>query len=244
MKTALNNNSRLGGLRAGLIVPSVNTTIEPEFGKLGPPGLSFHAARINLTETTVSGLEGMNQELIGAVKLVAATNPDVLVYACTSGSFFAGRDGMTELTDKIRREVQCPIITTSDAAIAALQIVGVRKIAVATPYIDELNERERAFFEGYGLSVVSLRGLSLSGPAIREVPPETIVDLALETDCEQADALFISCTDFRALETVDHLENRLKKPVITSNQATLWATLRELRINAQIPGHGRLLEAR
>ena len=121
MNEILHSNSRLGGLRAGLIVPSVNTTIEPEFAKLGPPGLSFHAARIGLTDTTVAGLERMNRDLDDAVRLVAATSPDALVYACTSGSFFAGREGMSALTEKIAREVQCPIITTSDAAIAALE---------------------------------------------------------------------------------------------------------------------------
>jgi len=86
-----------------------------------------------------------------------------------------------------------------------------------------------------------VRGLGLSGSAIREVAPERVVELARATDSADAQALFISCTDLRALETIEHLEAVLGKPVLTSNQVTVWAVLRALRRPISVPGFGRLL---
>jgi maleate cis-trans isomerase len=90
---------------------------------------------------------------------------------------------------------------------------------------------------------VSVRGLGLSGAAIREVEPEHVFALGCDADCEAAEAVFVSCTDLRALEVVDALETRLRKPVLTSNQVTLWALLRTLGREPDIAGFGRLLRA-
>jgi maleate cis-trans isomerase len=81
------HNPRLDGRRVGLIVPSVNATIEPEFAWIAPAGLSFHAARVMLRETTEEGLRAMNAEVGAAAGLIASVSPDVVAYACTSGSF-------------------------------------------------------------------------------------------------------------------------------------------------------------
>ncbi len=239
--TRVRRNPRAGGRRVGLIVPSVNTTIEPEFAWAAPPGLSFHATRVMLRETTPEGLRAMNAELSAAARLVASVAPDVVAYACTSGSFLEGPAGLRRRVDELRAAVGCPVVATSAAMVDALRAVGAGRVALATPYLDELNEAERAFLEASGFKVVSVRGLGLSGAAIREVPPERVVALVEEADRPDADALFVSCTDLRALETVAHLEATLRKPVLTSNQVTLWAVLRTLGISTAVPGFGRLL---
>lgn len=234
-------NPRLGAKRVGLIIPSVNATIEPELAWVAPPGLSFHAARIMLRETTPEGLRAMNAELDGAARLVASVAPDVVAYACTSGSFLDGPKVLREQIDALARIVNCPVVATSAAMIEAVRAMKARCIALATPYLDAINEAEKCFFEANGVRVISMRGLGLSGPAIREVPPEGVIEVARAANHVGADAVFISCTDFRALETVDFLEAEFGKPVLTSNQVTLWATLRELGLATTIRGFGTLL---
>ena len=241
MSGNIRRNPRLGGTKVALIVPSVNTTIEAELYGIGLDGISFHTARVLLRETTPEGLRDMNREVDQAARLLATTDPHVLVYACTSGSFLDGWDALQQRLAHLGALVGCPVVATSAAMIEALGYLAVRRVALATPYLDSVNTLERAFFESRGVTVVACRGLGLSGRAIREVPPERVVELVRQTDCPEAEAIYVSCTDLRALEAVDALEAERGKPVLTSNQVTLWALLRACRWSGAIPGYGRLL---
>ena len=227
--------------RVGLIIPSVNAVIEPEFYSVAPPGFSFHTVRIMLRETTPEGLRAMNRDLDVALELLASFSPDLAAYACTSGSFLDGPAGLETLLAELRARLQCPIVATSAAILEALRHLGIGRLALATPYIEAVNAAERSFLEASGFQVVACRGLGLSGSAIREVPPEEVRDFALGVDHPDAEALFISCTDLRAFECVAGLEETLGKPVLTSNQVTLWALLRACGYQAGLPGLGRLL---
>jgi len=240
---AARHNPRLDGQRVGLIIPSVNATIEPEFAWIAPPGISFHAARIMLRETTPEGLREMNAGVEAAARLLASLSPSAVAYACTSGSFLEGRERMRAQVDAIAGIVGCPVVATSAALIDALHALGIRRVALATPYLDAINRTECRFLEDHAFDVVSVRGLGLSGTAIREVSPEQVFRLACDADCERAQAVFVSCTDLRALEVVEALEERLQKPVLTSNQVTLWALLRLLDQPPGIAGFGRLLRS-
>jgi maleate cis-trans isomerase len=234
-------NPRLDGRRVGLIIPSVNATIEPELGWMAPAGISFHAARVMLHDTTPEGLRAMNAEVDDAARLIASITPDVVAYACTSGSFLEGVDGLRRQVDGVHAIVGCPVVATSQALLDALRHLDVARVALATPYLDSINRIERDFLEGNGHSVVSVEGLALSGKAIREVKPEAVFELACRADRPNAQVVFISCTDLRALEVAARLEDRLRKPVLTSNQVTLWAILRALSIARPIEGFGKLL---
>jgi len=237
------SNPRLGGARVGVILPSVNTTLEPEYAWLAPRGLSFHVARVMLRETTPEGLREMNAGVAAAAELVASVTPDVVAYACTSGSFVDGVDALARQIDDIRARVGCPVVATSQAMVDALRALGVDRLALATPYLDAVNVAERAFLVAHDFEVVAMHGLGLSGKAIREVPPERVADLVRVADVPRAQAIFVSCTDFRALEVVDTLERELGKPIVTSNQVTLWAILRALGRTEPVHGFGRLLAA-
>lgn len=237
----MKRNPRLDGARVGLIVPSVNATIEPEFAWSAPAGLSFHAARVMLRETTPEGLRAMNEGVAAAADLVASVSPDVVAYACTSGTFLEGLDGLRRLVATLEARVRCPVVATSAAMIDALRALGVRRVALATPYLPAVDDLERAFLSAQGFDVVSVRGLGLSGKTIREVAPERVHELACSADVPAADGVFVSCTDLRAMEAVERLEHTLGKPVVTSNQATLWAILRALGRTPDVAGFGRLL---
>jgi maleate cis-trans isomerase len=183
----------------------------------------------------------MNRSIGDAAGLLAHLSPDLVAFACTSGSFVDGEDGLREQVDLIGRTAGCPVVATSRAIIEACRHLGVSRVALATPYRDAVNEAERAFLTGHGVEVRSLAGLGLSGAAIREVAPEQVMELARSADTADSEALFISCTDFRALEVLDRLEAELGKPVLSSNQVTLWAILHALGQPTRLPGLGRLL---
>jgi maleate cis-trans isomerase len=233
--------SRQAGQRVGLIIPSVNATIEPDYAWAAPPGLSFHAARVMLHETTPEGLRAMNKEVEGAARLIVSVSPDVVAFACTSGTFIDGEAGLARQIETIAAAVHGPVVATSRCIVEAMRSLGIRRIALATPYLDQVNELERRFLISHGFEVTAVAGLGLSGKAIREVQPDEAAALVRRADTATAEAVFVSCTDLRALEVVDDLERELGKPVLTSNQVTLWGILRALRRPAVVPGLGRIL---
>jgi len=234
-------NPNIGAAKVGLILPSVNCIIEPEFYAVAPSGISFHITRVLLTETTPEALIRMEEDLDQAAKLLETVNPTVVAYACTSGSFVKGLGWDRLIIEKIRSIVGCPVMTTSTAMAEALRVLGIRRVGLATPYLDIVNEREVEFLRRSGFEVVNCKGLGLSGRAIREQPPERVYELANNVDTPEAEGLFISCTDFRAMEVIDVLESELGKPVLSSNQVTLWALLKILNHPERVKGYGRLL---
>jgi maleate cis-trans isomerase len=227
--------------RVGMIVPSVNAVIEPDYARLGLAGITFHASRVMLRETTPEGLREMNAGVAQAAELIASVTPDVVAFACTSGSFIDGEAALAHQLETLERIVGCPVVATSRCIVQSLQALGIRRVALATPYLDSVNEAERAFLESHGFEVVRIEGMGLSGKAIREVTPDTVAELVRRADVPEAEAVFVSCTDFRALEIAGSMEAELGKPVLTSNQVTLWGILRALGLSASIPGYGGLL---
>jgi maleate isomerase len=114
---------------------------------------------------------------------------------------------------------------------------------VATPYIKELNTLEKNFLEAHGFDVLQIRGLSLvRNLDIGKELPSTAYRLAHEVFKTEADAIFISCTNLRTIEIIKALEADLGRPVVTSNQASMWKSLRTGGIREKIPGYGLLLE--
>jgi len=227
--------------RVGMIVPSVNAVIEPDYARLGLPGVSFHVSRVMLRETTPEGLRAMNAGVEQAAGLIASVTPDVVAFACTSGSFIDGEAALARQLQSLESIVGCPVVATSRCIVESLNALDIRRVALATPYLDEVNEAERAFLQSHGFEVAGVEGMGLSGKAIREVPPETVADLVRRADRPEAQAIFVSCTDFRALEIAGRMEAELGKPVLTSNQVTLWGILRALNMQAPIAGYGSLL---
>jgi len=247
--------SKMYGWRAriGLIVPSTNSTIEMDFHRLSPEGVSVHTARMYLEwasdGSTHEAHVKMNEDALRAARSLATVNADVVVYGCTGGSFFAGPRYHEELARKLEEASGVKAVTTSTAVLTALQVLGLKRLAVATPYPETLNEAERRFLTGNGYEVLNLKGLGLLttgtglGPGrLGTTHPGDVYRHAKSTYVPEADGIFISCTDFRALDVIDLLETDIGKPVISSNQVTIWHTLRTLGIREPILGFGRLLE--
>ncbi|MBU7022537.1 MAG: aspartate/glutamate racemase family protein [Theionarchaea archaeon] len=224
--------------RIGLIIPSDNTVMESEFNKVfrDVPGVSVHATRVFLEELSVETLLQMKKGLKRACEELKSAEMDVLAYGCTSGSFVKGLHFDQEIIQEIEEETQITATTTSTAVIEALKMLKVKKIALGTPYSDEINEKAIHFFRGNDIEVTNSIGLNIV-PDVNTGKQEPYIayNLGIKVNTEDCDCVFLSCTDFRTVEIIDLLETRLGKPVISSNQSTLWhcMTLKNLGITFQ-----------
>ena len=219
--------------RLGVIVPSSNTTVETEFSSiLQGSNITLHTARMPLNNVTVKELAVMEKQAITAAKQLKDAQVDAVVYACTSGSMLNGLGHDITIAEKLTKTAKCPAIVTTTAVIDALEQLQAQRIALATPYIAEINKREVDFLKAFGFGVVKTASLNLKeNLKIGRLTPNDAAALAKTVDTLSADAVFISCTNFRTFEAIPELEEQLQKPVISSNSATLWAALKILRPN-------------
>jgi len=227
--------------RLGLIVPSSNTTMEMELHSALPEGVSLHTARVPLKNVTEDELVKMNAMAIESAKLLRDAGVELILYGCTSGSFIGGKDYEKEIEANIEEEVNVPVVSTSTAIVEALKILDAHSILVITPYTDEINQREREFLEANDFEVLDIRGLGIEdNTQIGKLEPYEAYRLAKATFVEEADAIFISCTNLRTFEIIEPLEEDLGIPVVTSNQASLWLALRQMDVMERIPWLGKL----
>jgi maleate isomerase len=227
--------------------------MEPELNKMAPDGVSIHAARFVVKEISLAGLIEMEDEIYCAAPLIAAVSPDIIIVGCTSGSLIKGFGYDQKLIEKITNLTGVQTTTTSTAVIEAMKLLKVTKVAVATPYTDEVNQKEKEFIEAHGICVTQIKGLGYSRPLTNYplapkplsgfslFPPYVAYRLAKDVDTPDADGIFISCTGFRTIEIIEALEENTGKPVITSNQASMAIALRMMGINEKIKGFGSLL---
>lgn len=230
--------------RIGVLLPPMNVAMEPDMNSWTPDGVTVHATRLYRSEaiTGVAQLQEMLEGLEEDVRRLAFTRPDIIVYGCTSGSSLEPHQDQ-EIASKIEAASRIQAIATAGAVVDALRALETRRVAVATPYVDEVNQREMAFLAEHGFEPVNLEALRLSNSYdIAEVTQERLYRLALAADRPEADALFVSCTNLRTSSLVDRLEHDLGKPVVTSNQASMWLALRMIGVTQRIPGGGRLMQ--
>lgn len=217
--------------RLGLIIPSSNTVVEPDFMRSLPSGVTLHSARMYLAETTEAAERVMvSQYVPQAIQDLGSLEPHVIAFACTSAGAVLGADGEAQLMDDVARQTGARVVSTNDAVKARIAGHNPRRVAVITPYNDELNDRIRAGLESKGLNVVRIRGLGIEdNVAIARVRPAEIVAFAEEQLAGlEFDLLFVSCTNFRGVEARPMLIERFGRPVVTSNQATIEASFEAL----------------
>ena len=237
--------------RIGVIVSPPNSVVENEFALMAPEGVSIHAARLRRPK----GVEGRlssnvvmdtNQDLPQAAASMSELNLGVVVFAHTSGSMLAGPAYDAELVKTIGEAAGCSAVTTASAVVEALQLCEVRRLALLTPYPEEMTLKEVEFLEAAipGLDVVSHRSLGVGrGADLGDMEPIEAYRQSRVIDCSQADALFLSGTNWRTVEVIEAIESDLGKLVFTANQVSMWAALRKLSIESSI-GFGDLFDKR
>jgi len=186
---------------------------------------------------------GSPARLAEGASLLARHEPDAVVWACTSGSFVYGWDGAAEQVAGLSEAAGGkPASSTSFAFVHAAQTLGVRKVAVAASYPDDVAKLFVEFLGRGGVDVVSMSAADIDTAAeVGELPPEQVVTLAVDRDHPDADALLVPDTAMRTLGLVDDIETRIGKPVLTANQVTVWEGLRIAGVTRAYDGLGTLL---
>ena len=222
--------------RIGVIVPATNTATESEFWRIVPEGvtLSFARALSARDSDQVRRLSAYKDSALKGAFEVAAVKPSLIVWACTSGSFINGVGYDLALAGEIERAVGVPVLTTSSALIAAFKALGIRRLAMGTPYPQPITDIEARFFEDSidGLEVVNTAIIDIADPYSRGlISPEEAYELGLKAHTPRAEAIFLSCTDLQTFAIIEKLEEQVGKPVISSNSATAWAAFNKLGIS-------------
>jgi len=235
--------------RIGLMVPSSNTVCEPEVSRLCPEGVVTYATRI-LFKPTPSGLRKMKGHVERAASELSSERiSSIIAFCCTVGSLMERVDYDKEIIDLIVKKTDTPAITTTTAVKAAFDVLKINRVAIATPYTREINQIEVQGLEKSGYGVTKIMGYhenispeTFKNEMIGRLPPQIAYELGLQVNGKENEAIFLSCTNFRTVEIIQRLEEETGKPVISSNQATLWYALRRLGIRDSVKGFGRLLE--
>ena len=233
--------------RIGLLVPAADPMSEADFHRHLPSGLTFHATRLYESEaSTASTLDNL-EELVGsapqAAKLVALIDPELIVFCCTSASLYKGRGWDKEVARMITDATGISATTTSTSIVEAHKALGLSNIFMITPYRDLTNRLEAEFLKAHGVEVMGFSSFNCDkSKDLGNVTCEQIVEMALENRVmiEKAGGLFISCTALPAFEVIEYLEAELGVPVVSSNQATLWNTLKILEVDGSGISGGRL----
>ena len=218
--------------RLGIMVPSSNTTMENEFHEVKPEGVSVHVSRLMLKQAVTDELLEMEAHMEKAAGELATANVDVIVYGCTTGSLIKGKGHDEQIEDTILQHTGVKAVTTSGAVLAIMELLQCKELAILTPYLKELDDKEAQFLEANGFKVKDIYGMGLANNLdIGKVSPHQVFNLCQKINTRNVDALFISCTNLRTFEIINVLERDIGKPVITSNQASFWMALKELGIS-------------
>lgn len=233
-----------------ILVPSVNTVVEPECGGMRPDGVTNHLGRIATPKLVLrtdadftQHVEGMRAGIFDAVDRVMMVEPDVLIMGLSLEAFWDGVAGAEDLLRRIAAHAGVPTTMGSAGIHAALERYGdIRRIGLITPHRPLGDERVRAYFTEAGYEIAGFKSFNcLTGVAIAQVSEEELRAAVDEVDGDDVDAIVQVGTNLSMIRLADQLETELGKPVIAINAAIFWHALRENGINDQMTGFGPLL---
>ena len=227
--------------RIGLIIPSSNRLTEPHFNRYAPEGVQTNVTRLRMTGPHRVPVLDLLPKIAEAGEMLADARCDVIVFHCTASSTEAGRDAEARVVETIRSATGAQATTTGSALLEALGALGARRLVALSPYMEEASAREIVFLEEAGLEVIRDRSLNLNGSdEYLLVTPAYWLRLIEEESDPSADAYLLSCTNIHSLDIIEAAERSTGKPVVASNQATLWTCLRLCGLQDAVPGLGRL----
>jgi maleate cis-trans isomerase len=215
-----------------------------EWRRSMPQGVCLVETRTLIHDVTVSGLTEMIKQVERAARELASAEVDIILQAGTAAAFFAGIGHDEDLIRRITSATGIRATTTLTAVVAALRQLGARRLAVATSYLQEIDDRLAEVLGGSGFEVAAIQGMALKRSVdMGKVFPAATYRLAraVVRAAPNAEAILISCGNLRSFEIIEPLESDTGLPVVTSNQAGLWQALRLVGIRDPLPGLGRLL---
>jgi len=228
--------------RVGLLVPSSNSTQEPEFIAQLPASVSLHVTRLSLANVDPDSTLKIVEELEKEAKKLADADVDVIVLAATAPSTRMGKGYDAQLIKRIEDATGKRATTAATAMMEAFAALNVSRVALAAPWATQTNTVVAAFLQAHGIEVVSQEAMEVTrNNDIGRLSPQTAIDLSLKADRKDADALFLACGNWWTASIVEELEAKVGKPVLTTNNMAIWAVLRMLGGHASVPGFGCLL---
>jgi maleate isomerase len=240
---ALDFDDRPLAKRVGLVILATDHTTEPDFQHMvASKRVGVYTARVPYANpTTPENLRRMQPSLTdGASLILPDEDLDVICYSCTSASVVIGDDAIEAAINRAKPAV--PVVTPPLAAVRGLQALGVRRISILTPYTIETSTPMANYFAAKGFDIASFTCFGLDDDReMARISPRSLISAAREVTAIDADALFISCTALRAAGIALAIEQAIGKPVVSSNLATAWATLRICDDLAPRPEWGSLM---
>ena len=231
----------------GLIFPPKDRGIPEEGLAMYGDRLKFVVTGLGVEKMTQEGFDAVMEKIPAAAKELADQGAEAIELTGTSLTFYKGEAYNRQLRAIVTKASGLRATTMSNGVIAGLKAVGAKKVAVATAYNDDINERLRAFLKEHGLNAVVVTGLGIEPIAgVDNVTQKQLIDFA-ERVCKSApgaDSLLVSCGGFRTLEIIAPLEARTGVPVISSMPHGLWAGARLVGLPGTAPGYGKLLSRR
>lgn len=235
----------------GILGPSTNTVVQPDFDDMRPAGVTNHYSRIVVQdasaisdETFMAGTMEISKNTVDAVEGVKTCSPDYLVMGMSAVTFYGGAEGGKKWRENIEAVAGLKISIGSEALAAALEAYGgIRKIAFLSPYYPVANAEVRNFLSDYGFETVRDHCLRCpSWTSIAKVPESTLVQTLNDLNGDDVDALVQVGTNLSMVRLAASAERWLAKPVIAINTATYWHALRANHIEDKVAGFGQLLE--
>lgn len=228
--------------KIGSLVPSSNATQEQEFWAALPRDTSLHTARLKLTKVGPESTIQIVEELEEGSRRLADADVDVLLLALTAPSSRKGLGYDRELKKRMEDASGKPATTAATATVEALNVLGVRKVALGAPWSDEVNGFTASFLEASGFEVPTRKALGyVDNLDIGALPAKTAYDLGRSLDADGVDAVMLACGNWHSMGVIDRLEQEIGKPVLTTNQVSMWGALRILGHVGSLPGYGILL---
>jgi maleate isomerase len=237
-------------MKFGVVAPSTNTVVQPEFDMMRPRGVTNHFARIHIPNDPLRGdadfeklIDTVRGELLAAVDRVMTCEPDHLILGMSSETFSDGLDGSERLREHIEAHSGVAVTMGSDASRQALRHYGdVKRIGVVTPYMPVADQQVRRFFADCGWEVVRLVGLKCASPVlIAHVGEPELCEALRAVDGSDVEAIVQVGTNLAMARLAAASELWLDKPVLAINTATYWWALRRNGIADPIDGFGKLL---
>jgi maleate isomerase len=226
----------------GVLIPSTNTTVEIEYNRLLPPTLQAHVGRL-LSSGAGPFSPSLDADVDHQARLLGTAKVEVISLAQTSASLFAD-DYDATVTQRMSKGVGVPAITSAQAIGQAVRALGARRIALVSPYSQPVLERAKHYYQTkYSLEVLALEGFAATDSyMIGKLGPENARDAFARIEQPEIEVLVVPGGNFPTMSFVPAWEREFGKPVVTTNQAALWAMMGIMGVSDPLPGLGRLLE--
>lgn len=236
--------------KIGIVIPSTNTSVQPESDDLRLSGVTNHVARIMVQERKLDSeqafmdhVAAMKAGIADAITQIVTCEPDHLIMGVALEAFWGGVEQAEKLRKSLETQAGVGVSMGSNATVAALEAFGARRIAILTPHQPRGDEMVRLYFEEAGYEITALKGLKCASPRlIAHTSEQELRDALREIDSDAADAIVQVGTNLAGASVSAEAERWLGKPVLLINAVSYWHALRQTGIADTLRGHGRILE--